>query len=414
MRSWNIFYRKKSYEGVGSLSSIAWKRFRKDKLAFGSLLFVCCVALLAILGYLVTPDSTPFANNQHVEMAAKHPGFSVTMLKVRKNQAADPTGIFKKMIYGKKNDYTEYPLYEWHFEGAYLIAEEYTGDIPNDGEIKKINLADVVYPVKDSKNIIEKNNTLSFDDIDGTHYVVPISDLQEKIKNENIRSQTFMLGTDRYGRDMVSQLIIGARVSLSVGFISVFISLLIGILLGSLAGFFRGWMDNIIVWFINVVWSIPTLLLVIAITFALGKGFWQVFIAVGLTMWVDVARVVRGQILSLREKEFVEAGKALGFRNFRIIFRHVLPNVMGPVIVISAANFASAILTEAGLSFLGIGVQPPMPSWGTMIKEHYAYIILNSAHLAILPGIAIMLMVLAFMLIGNGLRDALDTRTAEK
>ena len=213
---------------------------------------------------------------------------------------------------------------------------------------------------------------------------------------------------------MVSQLIIGTRVSLSVGFISVIISLVIGILLGSLSGFFRGWVDNLIVWFINVVWSIPTLLLVIAITFALGKGFWQVFIAVGLTMWVDVARVLRGQIFSIREKEFVEAGRALGYKNFRIIFRHILPNVMGPVIVISAANFASAILMEAGLSFLGIGVQPPMPSWGTMIKEHYAYIILNSAHLAILPGIAIMIMVLAFMLIGNGLRDALDTRTVNR
>jgi len=206
---------------------------------------------------------------------------------------------------------------------------------------------------------------------------------------------------------------IGTRVSLSVGFISVFISLVIGILLGALAGFFRGWIDNLIIWFINVVWSIPTLLLVIAITFALGKGFWQVFIAVGLTMWVEVARVVRGQMMSLREKEFVEAGKALGFRNFRIIFRHILPNVMGPVIVISAANFASAILIEAGLSFLGIGVQPPMPSWGTMLKENYAYIILHYAYLALLPGIAIMLMVLAFMLIGNGLRDALDIKTVD-
>jgi len=139
-----------------------------------------------------------------------------------------------------------------------------------------------------------------------------------------------------------------------------------------------------------------------------------VFIAIGLTMWVDVARIVRGQILSIREKEFIEAGRALGYRNFRIIFRHILPNVMGPVIVISAANFSSAILIEAGLSFLGIGVQPPMPSWGTMIKEHYSYIILDSAHLAILPGLAIMIMVLAFMLIGNGLRDALDVRSVDK
>jgi peptide/nickel transport system permease protein len=200
---------------------------------------------------------------------------------------------------------------------------------------------------------------------------------------------------------------------LSVGFISVFISLLVGILLGSLAGFFRGWIDNLIVWFINVVWSIPTLLLVIAITFALGKGFWQVFVAIGLTMWVEVARVVRGQILSIREKEFVEAGRAMGFKNSRIIFKHILPNVMSAVIVISAANFASAILIEAGLSFLGIGVQPPMPSWGIMIKEHYTYIILDSAFLAIMPGLAIMIMVLAFMLIGQGLRDALDVKTIE-
>jgi peptide/nickel transport system permease protein len=206
---------------------------------------------------------------------------------------------------------------------------------------------------------------------------------------------------------------IGTRVSLSVGLISVFISLVIGIFIGALGGFFRGWIDTIVVWFINVVWSIPTLLLVIAITFALGKGFWQVFVAVGLTMWVEVARVVRGQILILREKEFVEAGRALGYSNPRIIFNHILPNIMGIVIVISAANFASAILMEAGLSFLGIGVQPPMPSWGSMIKENYGYIILDSAYLAILPGIAIMLMVLAFMLMGNALRDALDVKTSE-
>jgi len=128
-------------------------------------------------------------------------------------------------------------------------------------------------------------------------------------------------------------------------------------------------------------------------------------------MWVEVARVVRGQIISIREKEYVEAGRALGYRNARIITRHILPNILAPVIVISAANFASAILIEAGLSFLGIGVQPPMPSWGSMIRENYAYIILDSAYLAILPGVAIMVMVLAFMLIGNALRDALDVRT---
>ena len=143
---------------------------------------------------------------------------------------------------------------------------------------------------------------------------------------------------------------------------------------------------------------------------ALGKGFTQVFIAVGLTMWVEVARLVRGQFFSLREQQFVEAGRALGYEHGRIIVKHILPNIIGPVIVIAASNFASAILLEAGLSFLGMGAQPPMPSWGMMIKENYGYIVVDSAYLAIWPGVAIALMVLAFTLLGNGLRDAFDIK----
>ena len=163
-------------------------------------------------------------------------------------------------------------------------------------------------------------------------------------------------------------------------------------------------------WVINVTWSIPTLLLVIAITLALGKGFWQVFVAVGLTMWVEVARVVRGQVMSVKQMQFVTAARALGFTDWRIITKHILPNAMAPVIIISAANFAGAILIESGLSFLGIGAQPPTPSWGGIIKDHYAYIILGKPYLAVIPGIAIMSLVTAFMLIGNALRDALDVR----
>jgi len=151
--------------------------------------------------------------------------------------------------------------------------------------------------------------------------------------------------------------------------------------------------------------------LVFAITLLLGKGFWQVFVAIGLTMWVNVARIVRGQILAVRELEYVEAAKAMGFSNPRIIFRHILPNVMGPVMVVAASNFASAIVIESGLSFLGIGVQPPQPSWGLMIKENYNFIITHNPMLALAPGIAIMLLVLAFNLLGNGLRDALNVRS---
>jgi peptide/nickel transport system permease protein len=180
--------------------------------------------------------------------------------------------------------------------------------------------------------------------------------------------------------------------------------------MGAIAGYFGGKVDTFIMWVINVTWSIPTLLLVIAITLALGKGFWQVFIAVGLTMWVEVARVVRGQVMSVKQMQYVNAAKALGFNNFRIITKHILPNSMAPVIIISAANFAAAILIESGLSFLGIGAQPPMPSWGGIIKDHYSYIILGKPYLAIIPGLAIMSLVTAFMLIGNALRDALDVK----
>lgn len=410
-----MLFRKKKYISSASLSRLAWKRFKKNTLSFISLFFIFIAILISLLGYLITPDPTPFANEQFLELTIRKPGFSVEMLLVRKNEKIIKPNFFKKMIWGEKSIYTSFPFLEYKFIEDNILIEEYSDPTINDGLEKLFNLADIVYPLSpDNSNIKQKGKYLFFNDIYGIAHKKSIEELKNIVKSKHIIKRTFLLGTDRFGRDLLSQLLIGTRVSLSVGFISVFISLIIGIFLGSLAGFFRGWIDNLIVWFINVIWSIPTLLLVIAITFALGKGFWQVFIAVGLTMWVEVARVVRGQILSIREKEFVEAAKSLGFGNFRIIFRHILPNIMGVVIVISAANFAAAILIEAGLSFLGIGVQPPMPSWGTMIKENYGYIILDSAYLAILPGIAIMLMVLAFMLIGNGLRDALDVRTVDK
>jgi ABC-type dipeptide/oligopeptide/nickel transport system permease subunit len=362
-----VFLRRKEYISSASLSALAWKRFKKNKLGFGSLLFIGFVFLLSLAGYLITPDPTPFANDQHLELGLKNPGFSCDFIRVYYPQGRVKTGFFERILFGKKNNFTAYPVL---------------------------------------------NDSIEMPAVSGQPVFLSRQQALAEIPGAVLVHKTFWLGTDRFGRDVLSQLIIGSRVSLSVGFISVFISLLIGIAIGAIAGYYRGWVDNVLLWFINVVWSIPTLLLVIAITFALGKGFWQVFIAVGLTMWVEVARVVRGQVMSIREKEFVEAGRALGFSDFRIIFYHILPNIMGVVIVISAANFASAILLEAGLSFLGMGVQPPVPSWGSMIKENYGYIVLDYAYLAILPGIAIMLLVLAFMLMGNALRDAMDVKTS--
>ncbi len=372
------------------------------------LAWIVLAALAATLGYLVTPDSTPFANHQQLELAAHPPGTRAELLLVRKNTEVPRRNFLYTMVYGQPMLHTTIPVQDTWFEDHYLYYATYTGEPDYPGLEGRLALPDILYALDTREQITLREGKVRFRTLDGQWHLEDITLLQTQVRQEQLQLHTFLLGTDRFGRDMLSQLIIGTRVSLSVGFIAVFISLVIGVTLGSVAGFFRGRLDDLILWLINVIWSVPTLLLVIAITFAIGKGFWQVFLAVGLTMWVEVARIVRGQVISMREKEFVESARALGLNNFRIIRHHILPNIMGPVIVISAANFASAILIEAGLSFLGIGVQPPMPSWGTMIREHYGFIILDKGYLAFLPGLMIMLMVLSFMLAGNGLRDALD------
>ena len=221
-------------------------------------------------------------------------------------------------------------------------------------------------------------------------------------------SFTFLLGSDRYGRDFLSRLMAGSVISLSVAGIAVAISLFIGLLLGAWAGYKGGIVDAVVSWFLQVVWSVPTLLMVLAITLAFGKGFWQVFVAIGLTMWVEVARIVRGQFISLRELEYVQAAKALGLSDFKIMFKHMLPNAMGPIIVVAAANFAAAILIEAGLSFLGVGARIPVPSWGNIVKEHYHLLTTDLAWLAVLPGALIASLVLAFTWLGDGFRKAFD------
>ncbi len=410
MRFLSILNKKKFDQTGLSPGGMAWKRFRKNKFALGSIIFLLVIFILALLGYLITPDSTPLANSQHLELTTQKPGSRVKILKVKRNIDVEQKSFFKKMFYGERSKYDLIPVNSIKISDEQVIIEEFTSTDEEEKFIRKIHLVDVVFPVESVNAISKRDNEYFFTDIHGDKQQTTQAFLEETIHKKRLTSKTFWLGTDRFGRDLLSRLIIGARISLSVGFISVFISLLIGITLGSIAGYFRGIADDIIMWLINVVWSIPTLLMVIAITLVIGKGFWQIFIAVGLTMWVEVARVIRGQIISIREKEFVEAARAMGFRNSRIITKHILPNVINPVIIISAANFASAILIEAGLSFLGIGVQPPMPSWGTMIKEHYGYILIDMGYLAILPGMAIMLTVLSFTLIGNGLRDALDTK----
>jgi len=450
----------------------AFLRFKKNKVAIAGFWIIVLAVLIAIFGYLLAPDSTPFANEQILEIATSPPGFEMEMLEVRKNRPVPAFNFVKRIFSGAENKNTLYPIENFEIRGDSLYAEGYTG-IEGKTKSHQFHLVDVLYPVKES-SISATATDYQFSDVQGDAKTVSKNDVLKAIENKATTNKRYILGTDKFGRDNLSRLILGVRVSISVGLLAALISLVIGVFFGSLAGYYKAsppkvslWLipaviisvvvlvylfgfkstpvrvaslivspivgylsyllftklfgrffdrnftlpvDDIIMWFINVFWSIPLLLLVFALVLALGRQFWQIYLAVGLVMWVEIARIVRGQFLSLREQEFVEAAESLGFQNFRIIVKHILPNCIGPVIVITAANFASAIIIEAGLSFLGIGVQPPRPSWGIMLNEYYQYIGSNKSFLALIPGFAIMLLVLAFNLMGNGLRDAFDVK----
>jgi ABC-type dipeptide/oligopeptide/nickel transport system permease subunit len=358
-----------------SLTYTAFNKLKHNKAAVAGLFCIIVSLLIALFAYWLAPDPSPNANRMILEISGQSPGFTMTFLKLRKDDARK-VNFIERTLSGKPDNFTWIPIVGHSTTKDSVIIQKYV----DEGVSERIS-----YPLS---AVINKDKFESY-----------------------IEERTNWLGTDKYGRDILSRLIVGTRVSLSVGTIAVLISLTLGIMLGAFAGFYRKRTDDAIMWFINVVWSIPTLLLVFAITLVLGKGFWQVFIAVGLTLWVSVARMIRGQVFSIRELEYIEATKALGFSDMRTIVRHILPNVMGPVLVMGASNFATAIVIEAGLIFLGVGVQPPQPSWGLMIKENYNFIVTNNPMLAIVPGLAIMLLVLSFNLLGNGLRDALDVRS---
>jgi peptide/nickel transport system permease protein len=358
-----------------SLSKLALRKFKKNFWGVLSFWLIVIIGITSLLAYVIAPDNSQNANEMHLSIHSQRPGFEVQILTIP-SEIENHQSLASKLLFGIKSRDSEIPISKYAINNTTLLYTEYASD-GLIGADKSVDLN--VFPNRDYKAYIE--------------------------------NKSFLFGTDKYGRDLLSRVLVGSRISFSIGFIAVFISLIIGIFFGSIAGYYGGKIDAVIMWIINVTWSIPTLLLVIAITLALGKGFWQVFIAVGLTMWVEVARVVRGQIISAKEMQYVTAARALGFNDYRIITKHILPNIMAPIIVISAANFAAAILIESGLSFLGIGAQPPMASWGAMIKDHYNYIILGKPFLAIIPGICIMILVMVFMLIGNALRDALDVKT---
>jgi len=335
-----------------SLWYYSWIRFKRNKLAMAGLVILILLILIAIFAPLLAPFD-PI--DQTLEYATRQSGFVGNVL-------------IKKGI-----------------DGIDLIPFQY-----------------ITATTKDS---------VLYKDFTGIDAGISRSELIDGDESDWHRNPEYLLGTDRYGRDILSRLLYGSRVSLSVGVISESIAIFIGVFLGALGGYFRGKVDAFIMWLINVIWAFPSILFIIAISVVLGKGFWQSFVAIGLTGWVEIARIVRGQFFSLRETEYVEATRALGYKPLRIIFKHMLPNTIGPIIVTGTAGLATAIIFEASLSFLGLGVQPPTASWGQMVFDGYKYIVAGTNYgLAIYPSVAIMLTVFAVNLIGDGLRDAFDPK----
>tara|TARA_B100000427_G_C15494652_1_gene589266 strand:- start:263 stop:1357 length:1095 start_codon:yes stop_codon:yes gene_type:complete len=357
-----------------SLNRVVIKKILSNKISLFSIFFILIFFFLALFSYQFMPDKTPMANSIQLAIAKERPGFKANFLLLKKDSVYNTSNNLHKFFFGINKPYSEIVISDYYYSNDTIYYSLYNSSLKENQQIH-INQA--------------------FIKADGSF-------VQEKC---------FLLGTDKYGRDLLSRVILGTRVSFSVGFVSVLISVFIGMFLGMISGYYGGKLDVFICWLINVVWSIPTLLLVIAISIVLGKGFWQVFVAVGLTMWVEVARVTRGEVLKVSRLPYIEAVKSFGISDFKVMWKHILPNIINPIIIISAANFATSVLLESGLSFLGIGVQPPVPSWGMIIRNHYGFIIMDKAYLALIPGLCIIILVLSFMLLGNGLRDAFDTKS---
>lgn len=318
----------------------------------------------AIFTPFIAPDKSYFANQQHPELAYLPMGSEVMFL-IQDSEVKIP--FYKKLIWG----------YQPHSE---MISIDF-------------------YQIKDN-NIIFKYYKES-----------EISTLTWDPTIMQIKKIRFFLGTDRMGRDVFSRILWGARISLLVGIISTFFSIVLGVFMGIIGGFYGGWIDKFVMFFVTVLWSIPSILIAMAMAFALGKGFTPVFLAIGFTLWMDVARVVRGQVLSIKQEDYISGLKTMGFSNRYILIHHVVPSLSGIITILAASNLSTALLLESGLSFLGIGIQPPMVSWGAMIQEYFGHLLLPTYHLALIPGICLTLIILLTMLLGNTLRDILDIKS---
>lgn len=384
------------------------RRFLKNKAAVLAALCLLLAIGIALPGPLLSPDPTPDANRQMPSVALQKPGFTVQVLRVRKNQPSAGANFLGAWLQGQPDADELVPVGQVSLRGDTLQVAEWRAT--GAGKLRYWHLADIAYALPPNSLVHRVGDAYQFHTIDAGIVTVSGEVLRKRIYEQHIRVMSFPLGTDHLGRCLMSRLLLGMRLSLGIGATAVGVSLLIGVLLGLVSGFFGGLTDRAVLFAANVLWALPTLLLVFAIALAFGRGAGVIFLAVGLTMWVEVARMVRGQTLALRKAGYVEAARALGFSSMRTLLRHVLPNVLGPVLILAASNFAAAILIEAGLSYLGFGLPAPAPSLGALLNENRGFLTTDKAYLAVLPGVVVMCLVLLFNVLGNGLRDALDAR----
>jgi peptide/nickel transport system permease protein len=340
--------------------------------------------LVAFLGYLISPDDSPQANRQLLELSRLTPNSHVEVVQIREGKPKENVNLFEKWWGGQPIRYRYYtlkPESKLSFEGDKVQITR-----PN-GQTEWIEYRNSLAKIESDKE----------------------SDAQLRFEQEHRMTLYFWLGTDALGRDMLSRLILGSRISLGVGFLAVLLSIVLGVSIGLLAGYFGGWLDSILMGITAVLWALPSLVLALALSFAFGRGLQQLFLTVGLCIWVELARVVRGQVMKLKVQPFVEAAGMLGFGPTRIVLRHILPNLAGTILILAMSNLVTAILLEAGLSFLGMGVSSPTPSWGGMIQESYPYLLLQKGQwLAVFPGLVMVVLILCLNFVLEGLRTRLS------